>query len=420
MNVTLLSIADGKWGGARAAYRLHQGLQANQVNSQMLVQSKFSADPTVIGPRQQMGRLTTKLRSSLDGLPFLRYPHRSAPDFSCQWLPDNLASQIARHKPDILNLHWACAGYLQVETLARLPYPMVWTLHDMWAFTGGCHYNQDCERYTLNCGACPQLGSADPQDLSHWVWQRKQQAWATLNLTLVTPSQWLADCARRSGLFHNRRIEVIPNGIDLSQYQPHSKNQVRQQLNLPTEQKLILFGAMKAGQDERKGFHLLQPALKALSQSGWADQAALVIFGAKAPAHPPDFGFPTYYLGNLNSETALAQAYAAADVFVAPSRQDNLPNTVLEALACGTPSVAFAIGGMPDLIAHQHQGYLAQPFDTQDLAQGIAWVLTDPDRHQKLTLAARQKVEQTFGLNCQAQAYQSLFAELFAKNPGQK
>jgi glycosyltransferase involved in cell wall biosynthesis len=420
MQVLLLSIADGKWGGARAAYRLHQGLQANQVNSQMLVQSKFSSDLMVIGLRQQVGRLTTKLRSTLDGLPLLRYPHRNTPDFSCQWLPDTLANQIARRKPDILNLHWACAGYLQVETLTRLPYPIVWTLHDMWAFTGGCHYSQDCEHYTLNCGACPQLGSQDSEDLSHWVWQRKQRAWANLNLTLVTPSQWLADCARRSSLFHNRRIEVIPNGIDLNQYQPQSKNQARQQLNLPTDQKLILFGAMKAGQDERKGFQLLQPALKALSQSGWADQAALVIFGAKAPVRSPDFGFPTYYLGNLNSETALAQVYAAADVFVAPSRQDNLPNTVLEALACGTPSVAFAIGGMPDLIAHQCQGYLAQPFDTQDLAQGIAWVLTDSDRHQKLSLAARIKAEQTFGLNRQAQAYQSLFAELFAKTPGQK
>jgi glycosyltransferase involved in cell wall biosynthesis len=414
MNVTLLSIADGKWGGARAAYRLLQGLGNIQTNAQMLVQSKFTADPQVIGPNQKLGRAIAKVRSSIDGLPLTQYPQRQTPDFSCQWLPDNLTAQIARLKPDILNLHWACAGYLQIETLARLPYPMVWTLHDMWAFTGGCHYNQTCENYTHTCGTCPQLDSTNPQDLSHWVWQRKQRAWANANLTIVTPSRWLADCARRSSLLQQHRIEVIANGIDLNQYTPQAKNEARQQLNLPSHKKLILFGAINAKSDDRKGFQLLQPALKVLAQMGWAKQADLVIFGANAPSQSLDLGFPTHYLGTLNSETALAQAYAAADVFVAPSIQDNLPNTVLEALACSTPAVAFAIGGMPDLIEHQRQGYLAQPFDIKDLAAGMAWVLADPERTAQLAAAARARAEQSFGLPQQAQRYRALFAELLS------
>jgi glycosyltransferase involved in cell wall biosynthesis len=414
MNVTLLSIADGKWGGARAAYRLLQGLGNIQINAQMLVQSKFTADPRVIGPDQKLGRVIAKVRSSIDGLPLSQYPNRQTPDFSCQWLPDRLAPQLAHLKPDILNLHWACAGYLQVETLARLPYPLVWTLHDMWAFTGGCHYNQTCDNYTYICGACPQLGSTDPQDLSHWVWQRKQRAYAHANLTIVTPSHWLADCARRSSLLQDCRIEVIANGIDLSQYCPQAKPDARQQLGLPTDKKLILFGAINAESDLRKGFQFLQPALKALNQMGWAEQVELVVFGAKAPSQTPNLGFPTHYLGSLNTETALAQAYAAADVFVAPSVQDNLPNTVLEALACGTPAVAFGVGGMPDLIEHQRQGYLAQSFDTADLAQGIAWVLADSSRQQQLGQAARRKAEQHFDVNQQAQRYYALFAELLA------
>jgi glycosyltransferase involved in cell wall biosynthesis len=414
MNVTLLSIADGKWGGARAAYRLLQGLETLQTNTHMLVQSKFTADPQVIGPDQKLGRVMAKVRSTIDGLPLSQYPNRQTPDFSCQWLPDRLTAQIARLKPDILNLHWACAGYLQVETLARFPYPMVWTLHDMWAFTGGCHYSETCDSYTHTCGACPQLGSTDPQDLSHWVWQRKQRAWAQTNLTIVTPSHWLADCARRSSLFQHRRIEVIANGIDLSQYCPQEKSYVRQQLGLPLHKKLILFGAINAESDLRKGFQFLQPTLKTLSHMGWADQVELVVFGAKAPSQPPDLGFPCHYLGSLNTEPALAQVYAAADVFVAPSVQDNLPNTVLEALACGTPAVAFGVGGMPDLIEHQRQGYLAQPFDTADFAQGIAWVLADSIRLQHLGHAARLKAEQSFDGNQQAQRYHALFAELLA------
>jgi glycosyltransferase involved in cell wall biosynthesis len=414
MNVTLLSIADGKWGGARAAYRLLQGLGNIQTNAQMLVQSKFTADPHIIGPDQTLGRVIAKVRSSIDGLPLSQYPNRQTPDFSCQWLPDRLASQLACLKPDILNLHWACAAYLQVETLARLPYPIVWTLHDMWAFTGGCHYNQTCDNYTHTCGACPQLGSTDPQDLSHWVWQRKQRAYAHANLTIVTPSHWLADCARRSSLLQDRRIEVIANGIDVSQYCPQAKPDTRQQLGLPTDKKLILFGAINAESDLRKGFQFLQPALKTLSHMGWAEQAELVVFGATAPSQPPNLGFPTHYLGSLNTETALAQAYTAADVFVAPSVQDNLPNTVLEALACGTPTVAFSVGGIPDLIEHQRQGYLAQPFETADLAQGIAWVLADSSRQQQLSQAARRKAEQHFDVNQQAQRYHTLFSELLA------
>ena len=290
--------------------------------------------------------------------------------YSVQWLPNIITHKIAQINPDIINLHRICGGYLQIETLAKFNKPIVWTLHDMWAFTGGCHYSQECARYTKSCGSCPQLDSNRDWDLSRWVWQRKAKAWQDLNLTIVTPSQWLAKCARVSSLFQDLPIKVIPNGIDTTKYKPIAQSLARELLNLPQDKQLVLFGAMNATSDRRKGFHFLQPALQYLSQSGWQEKLEIVIFGASEPINPPNLGFKCHYLGRLNDDISLALAYNASDVMIVPSLEDNLPNTVMEAIACGTPCVTFNIGGMPDMIEHQKNGYLAVPFQIEDLAGG--------------------------------------------------
>jgi len=169
---------------------------------------------------------------------------------------------------------------------------------------------------------------------------------------------------------------------------------------------------MNATSDRRKGFHLLQPALQSLSKFGWHDRTELVVFGSSQPSNQADLGFKSHYFGKLGDDISLALVYAAADVFVAPSIQDNLPNTVMEAIACGTPCVGFNIGGMPDMIEHQQNGYLAKPYEIEDLAQGIAWVRENPERHQKLSRRAREKTEQEFTLELQARRYLSLFTEI--------
>ena len=414
MDVLLLSKADTDGGAARAAYRLHRGLQEIGISSRMMVQLQLSSDPSVLVASSSFGKLETKLQLSqrIDSLPLNFYRNRSPTLFSSQWFPDQLASHITQINPDVINLHWICKGFLSIETLAKFKQPIVWTLHDMWAFTGGCHYTENCDRYTKSCGACPQLQSTQEKDLSYWVWNRKARAWSNLNLTVVTPSRWLAECARRSALFQHLRIEVIPNGLDTQIFKPLNRRIARDRLNLPQDKFLVLFGAMYANSDTRKGLQFLQPAMQKLSITDWQDRIELIIFGAPKPIKATNFGFKTHYLGNLNDDVTLALVYAAADVFVAPSMQDNLPNTVMEALACGTPSVAFNIGGMPDLIEHQHTGYLAQPYDVNDLVAGIAWVLDNPERHLALCKRSRQKVEQEFTLQLQAQRYATLFEEL--------
>ncbi|MBD2040288.1 glycosyltransferase family 4 protein [Microcoleus sp. FACHB-672] len=416
MKVCLLSYSDGRGGGYAAAYRLHQGLLQANVDSTMLVGYKTRDDITVLSKETKLAQARAKILPSLDALAIkLLYPKRVPTVYSLQWVPDTLSSRVAQLKSDILNLHWVYGGFLQIESVAKFNQPIVWTLHDMWAFTGGCHYNQECNRYTKSCGACPQLGSHQDKDLSHWVWQRKAKAWRDLNLTIVTPSHWLAQCTHSSSLFKNARIEVIPNGLDSWQYKPVDQRLARERLNLPQDKHLVLFGALNAASDPRKGFHLLQPALRNLTQSGCCEGIELVIFGASQPSHPADLGFKCHYLGKLNDDISLALVYAAADVFVAPSTQDNLPNTVMEALACGTPCVAFKIGGMPDMIEHQQNGYLARPFEVDDLAKGILWVLEDKDRWIKLGNRAREKAELEFTQELQASRYLSLFTEIVSK-----
>ncbi len=412
MRVLVINNSDIEGGAARAAYRLHHGLHRIGITSQMLVQNKSSDDESVIAPQTKIGRKFSKLRPTLDNLPLQLYPNRDRITFSSQWLLDSTLPKVTQLCPDVLNLHWSCGGYLQIETISKFYQPLVWTLHDMWAFTGGCHYSQDCDRYTNSCGACPQLASNKDWDLSRWVWQRKARAWKGSHLTIVTPSSWLAQCVRASSLFRHVRVEVIANGLDIEKYKPIDQFIARKLLNLPQDKQLILFGALSATGDHRKGFHLLQPALQSLSKSGWQAETEVVVFGSSQPSEPVDLGFKSHYLGKLSDDISLALVYAAADVFVSPSTQDNLSNTVVEAIACGIPCVAFNVGGMPDIIEHQQNGYLAQPYKVEDFARGIAWVLENRERYRKLSDRAREKAEQEFALEIQARRYLSLFTEI--------
>ncbi|MGB3533243.1 MAG: glycosyltransferase family 4 protein [Microcoleaceae cyanobacterium] len=418
INTLLLATADGGNGADRAAYRLHQGLQQMGTPSQMLVHASATRDPTVHTLQSSTEKALARLNLAerFDGLPLQAYRQRDRNIFSAQWLPNSLPAKVKQLQPDIINLHWVCKGYLKIEHFRQFSQPLVWTAHDMWPFTGGCHYTQECDRYMKSCGACPQLKSDKESDLSRWVWQRKAKAWQDLNLTLVTPSQWLADCANSSPLFQDKRIEVIPNGIDLSVYKPMTRALARDRLNLPQNKHLILFGA-RAADEKRKGFDLLQAALQRLSREKWQDEIELVVFGSLDSQTSLELGFPVHSLGRLGDDLSLALIYAAADVFVASSLQDNLPNTVVESIAAGTPCVAFKIGGMPDMIEHQLNGYLAQPFEVEDLATGIDWVLSDKTRYPQLCDRARQKAEAEFSSLLQARRYLALYTELLQDSP---
>jgi glycosyltransferase involved in cell wall biosynthesis len=407
----ILNTYDRAGGASIAAYRLHRGLQQVGVDSQMMVGYKFTTDDTVIKASQNLGdQALDFFRPALDSLPLTPYPRRQHNTLSFQWLADGLERKIASLAPDIINLHWIGSGFVQIETIAKFRQPVCWTLHDMWAFTGGCHYSDGCNRFTQSCGACPILRSDRTTDITQQVWQRKMTAWQQAKLQIITPSRWLADIARSSSLLENSAITMIPNGVDTEVYRSMQPLMARAQFKLPADKLLILFGSLNATSDTRKGFDLLIAALALLDET-MKERVELVIFGADLGRNSPDFGLVTHYLGELKTDESLALAYGAADVFVLPSREDNLPNTLLEALACGTPCVSFGIGGIPEAIDHQVNGYVAEAFVPQDLATGINWVL---GHSEKLNLRhnARNKAEQEYSLVIQASRYRSLYESL--------
>lgn len=412
MKILHLATADLEGGAARAAYRQHQGLLAVGCDSQMLVRAKSSKDSTVLLERS----ILTKVSPALSSLPLKRYPNKAGQMFSTQWFPDALISKIKAIKPDIVNLQWVRNGFLQIETIAKLTQlkiPLVWTLHDMWAFTGGCHYAQNCDRYYQSCGACPNLKSDRETDLSRQVWRRKQKAFKQSNLTVVASSKWLGECAKKSSLLQDKEVRVIPLGLDLQQYQAINQQVARQILHLPQDKQLILFGSTTgAGGEYRKGFHLLKPALQILERSETRSPFELLIFGGSKTSQLPGINIKAHHLGQFHDDVSLSLVYAAADVMIVPSLQEAFGQTASEALACGTPVVAYRATGLQDIVTHQQDGYLAEPFEIEDLARGIAWVLDNPERQRQLSIKARQKAEQEFDWKLQGDRYLALYRDI--------
>jgi glycosyltransferase involved in cell wall biosynthesis len=413
LRVALLNTEDSRGGAARAAYRLHRALCATGVESTMLVQVKHSGDPTVSGPPTRLGNLVNALRPALDLAPVLLYPNRNRRAvFYPGWLPDAVLDTVRKVAPDLIHLHWITGGFINVRSLPRLARPLVWTLHDMWPLSGGCHYDLGCGRHATGCGRCPVLGSGNGFDLSRVGWKRKQRAYRSIDLTIVTPSRWLAEVARSSPLLGGFPIHVIPNGVDTDVYRPLARQTARELLRLPLGSKLILFGAAGGTNDPRKGFHYLSEALQLLARSGCADCAA-VVFGASAPAVTPDFGMPVHFTGEVADDLTLATIYSAADVFVAPSTQENLSNTVVEALACGTPCVAFDVGGMVDLIVSGENGDLAKAGDSHSLAACIQRVLDG--NTDRLREGARSSVLRRLAVTDVARRHAELYAEILKR-----
>ncbi|GHW58297.1 glycosyltransferase [Vibrio cholerae] len=408
MKILIVNTSDIQGGAARAAYRLHKALLAEGVDSQMLVQSKSSDDFTVLGPQSKLQKVMGKVRPSLDSIPIRRYKQRTKTLFSPSWVPfSGLVDKINGLNPDVVHLHWIAGGMLRIEDLAQIKAPIVWSLHDNWAFTGGCHIMWECERYKHSCGTCPRLGSQKEDDLSRKVWLRKKNAFSQLpNMTIVGLSNWLANAASQSSLFQDHRVVFLPNPINTHVFSPFTKTQARALFNLPQDKKLIAFGAMSATSDINKGFKQLEDALSVLSQD-----YELVVFGSSEPQFPPNFKQTAHYLGHLHDDVSLRVLYSAADVMVVPSLQEAFGQTASESMSCGTPVVAFGATGLLDIVDHQLNGYLAQPFDTQDLANGIDWVIQHkaPD---KLSLAAREKVIREFDSKVVASKYICLYKKV--------
>ena len=404
----LVSFSDLGGGAARAAYRLNHALRGAGMDSRLAVRRKLSDDDSVLEFPRRAARWNRTLRGRAErGLQ--RLQHTSNPVVhSANLVPSRWGGHL---QADVVNLHWIGGGALSVEDVARIRAPVVLTLHDMWAFCGSEHYAPDHDEARWAVGYtrhnCPdgQRGV----DLDRLTWQRKRRHW--LPMTVVAPSRWLADCVRRSALMAEWPVHVVPNPLELDVFEPMDRGASRQALGLPPDRPVVLFGALGGDTDPRKGFDLLAAALQRLEQP---ETVLGVVFGGDEPADPPRVGHEVRWLGHTDDDLLLARIYAAADVMVVPSRQDNLPQTAIEAQACGTPVVAFDTAGLPDTVEDRVTGYLAAPLDPRALADGITWVLEDPDRRARLGDAARRRAERLWHPATIAMQYRDVYRAAMA------
>ena len=421
IRVVQISTTDERGGAARAALRLHRELRASGLSSQMVVAQRFGDEPGVM----EFNRFSP-------GPPFLgrayfrlgRRLHRpsigkAGSFFSSDWgvTGDSLAAKIPA--ADVVNLHWVSdlVDYRSLPALAARQ-PIVWTFHDMNAFTGGCHYSGLCERFADRCGSCPQLmTSTHDDDMTRQVLERKRALLRRVppaRLTVVSPSAWLASETQRSALFRDYDVRVIPNGIDVREFRPMPRAEARARFGLPDEARIVLFVAEQMA-DRRKGLRLL---LKAFHELRSIPNLLLVTLGRAG--HEAIVSERVRHLGSLADSESLRAAYSAADVFAMSSLQDNLPNTIIEAMACGPPVGGFAAGGVGEAVLNGETGLLARTGDFGALASALRQILQNRDLQSELSRKARQRVENEHTIERQAQRYAALYAEVIEQARGAK
>jgi glycosyltransferase involved in cell wall biosynthesis len=396
MKILQLSTFDVRFGAAIAARRLHEALLAAGQSCDFLVNEVQSDSPRTHAAFGGFGKLRAKGRQFLDQWPVRFYSRVPWQIFSSSWTGSPIGGAIGKLQPDVVHLHWCQSGFVPTRTLPHLPYPLIWTFHDMWAFTGGCHYTSGCERYLQHCGQCPVLNSSKDDDLSQRLWWQKHRAYRRLarSLQVICPSNWMAGLARRAPLLEGIPVHVLPNPINTRTFQPIDRTTARRLLGLPTEGRLLLMGAA-ATPDRRKGFDLLDASLREYAGTPGSEPLGLVTLGKRHQGASSDVkGLTNWNIGFLQDEVSLCALYNAVDLVALPSREENLSNMLAEALCCGIPCLAFAIGGNGDLISHQVNGYLAKPGETADMAAGLTWTLKNIGVAQQAAIAkaAHQRV----------------------------
>jgi glycosyltransferase involved in cell wall biosynthesis len=393
MKITMLSYDDGKGGAGRAALKLHNEFIKYGVTSKLRVSHKYSDLSSVYGHSNYLQKISTFINDHLSKRLIELQRKNNKNLHSLGFLPLGISKELNKSNSDIIQLNWIC-GLISIKEISKISKPLVWRLSDMWPFSGAEHYGDDNQSSRWRHGYYSYNKELlhDGIDIDRWVWESKLKYWNKKKIHIIAPSNWIADCARNSRLMRDWPISVVPTAIDTNQFQPWNKEFARKVLKLPLSKKLILFGAMGGGNDERKGFRLLKSALQNLILK--MPKVEAVIFGQSEPINKPEIGLPVHWMGHLKDDISLSMLYSAVDVFVLPSKQDNLPQTGIEAQSCGCPVVTFNISGMADLIKHKVTGYMVNAFDVIELAQGIEWVISDVERLNELKINSRDRALQ--------------------------
>lgn len=413
MRVLIVNTSERIGGAAIAANRLMEALKKHGVRAKMLVRDKQTDHLTVLS----VGKGWTQ------PLKFLweRFCIFVANGFSRKNLFQvdiaNAGTDITKkrefRRADVIHLHWVNQGFLSLDDLEkvlRAGKPVVITLHDQWYFTGICHYSDKCSKYQTMCCHCDLMEGGVLGDLAKRVFQKKQRIYRNASITFVGCSRWMADLARTSVLTQGHRVVSIPNAINTELFRPDSKKHAREALGLPKDKSLLLFGCQRIT-DERKGFDLLVEALQIVKQENdvLASTLQLVVVGGEAETVRHQVPFDIIPINYVSDPKKMVALYNAVDIYVTPSLQDNLPNTIMEAMACGVPCVGFNAGGIPEMIDHLKNGYVAAYRNAHDFAHGIMWTLTSD--HERLSREARTKVMTTYSEETVARQYTEIYED---------
>lgn len=422
MKVVHLNTYEGNGGAGRACLRLNDALNMQGADSSVMVYFQFKDSNKTgtfsKGPFQKARAVFNILAERYLSKAFAKAVKTP---FSLQWFGKSIVNHPSLKSADIIHLHWVNHGFLSPKDLSELDElekPIVWTFHDSNAFTGGCHVRYSCENYHKECGFCPLLKLSGKDDLSRKTWLRKKKAYSALNCHIVAPSNWMANSVKLSSLMGFREVTVIPNTIETSVFKPYVKAEAKKILKINPDKFVLMSGFMPSKNDKHKGTSYLIDALNDLATRPGInkDNIELVIFGNKEKVEMPEFPFKTTFLGTISNDEHLAKCYSAADVFITASLEDNLPNTVMESLACATPVVAFKTGGIPDMVKHLENGYLAEYESSEDLATGMEWLYHD-ENAADIQKEARRTILTQFSEQVIAEKHLLLYQSLIDLQP---
>jgi glycosyltransferase involved in cell wall biosynthesis len=392
MRVLIVNTSEKTGGAAIAASRLKDALINNGIKAKMLVRKKETDNLSVVGLRPSWHLRYNFLKERFNIWLTNGMKRQHLFDIDTATHGTDITSLPEFKEADVVHLHWVNQGMLSLRDIQKIVAsgkPIVWTMHDMWPFTGICHYSRECHNYITGCHNCPLLVHPKAHDLSYKIFNRKERLYGGAKIEFVACSRWLADQARQSRLLRGQRINDIPNAISTVTFKPRDKEKAREQCRLPLDKKLILFSAFRTT-SPIKGLKYFIDACNIFNERHpeMKEQVAIVAVGKDADTITGSFPYPVYSLGYIEDEHLMARIYNACDVFVIPSLQDNLPNTIVEAMASGVPCVASAVGGIPQMVNHLEDGYLAEPRQAADFAKGLEWLLTQCN-YNTVSAAAR-------------------------------
>jgi len=398
MKVSLLNATDAMGSGI-ACLRLLEALeQEEEIKTNLIVQKskKTKRDNVTVLKKNKFDKITYLIRT-LRSNQIIKHYTDDTKNFSTGLFGiSSMASKLKNN--DVIHLHWINDSFISLDGLhqiGELNKPVFWTLRDLWPITGGCHYNGGCQNFTTYCHQCPELNSSKEQDLSYKIWAKKKMVYDKLKPIFITPSEWMAQQVENSSLGALHKVHVLPNPINHELFAPIDSAKSRKFFNLPKKKTYILFGAINATSDQRKGYKELMQALQQVDKEVnlKASNVELLVFGNDDHSLESELNINCHFLGHIESQDALINCYNSADYLVIPSLQDNLPKTVMEALACGIPTIGFNTGGIPEMIDTEENGFLAEWGNSEDLAYQIKRAIKlDQEKFLEMKANARQKV----------------------------